>query len=634
MHLVWDLLFLITVMLNYACILGLRASGRLSLPVRRFVAAPVTRMCSTDTHENLAHLKASIEVAGSVVRELKAAAADKDEVKAAVDALLVLKAELSALDGTPVDVRSKTNKKKASKASATASEPSEEDGVCPRMEDLVNLCKRKGFIFPSSEIYSPFSGFFDYGPLGTELKNNIRQAWWREFVQSREDVVGLDSSIISSPAIWRASGHVDGFSDPMVDCKESKLRYRADQVFWAKLEQQKEGGSAVYVSVMEADDMQATAQAAAEKKAKEAGFIGPFKPLSALKDLTEAADTDEYARIPSPATGQEGGLTAPREFNLMFQTSVGAVEGGSSVAYLRPETAQGIFTNFANVQRTARMKVPFGIAQVGKAFRNEITPRNYIFRSREFEQMEIEYFVSDKEGEWEEHYKRWLEDSWSWLLRIGLREDMLFRDVKSGGLAHYAKACTDITFRFPFGTQELMGVAARGNYDLTVHANGSGEKLDYFDQAEERRYLPHVIEPSIGLDRLLLALLTSAYHVEDVPAAKGGTEKRTVLALHPQMAPVKVAVFPLVNNKAELTDKARALFSTLQKRYSCEFDTSGAIGRRYRRADEIGTPYCITVDFCSLDDDTVTVRDRDSMEQVRMAISDVPAFLSKKIDGV
>ena len=494
------------------------------------------------------------------------------------------------------------------------------------MDDLVNLCKRKGFVFQSSEIYSPMSGFFDYGPLGVELKNNIKKLWWRDMVQRREDVVGLDSSIIASPAIWKASGHIAGFSDPMVDCKSSKLRFRADQVFWGKLEPEA-GGDAVYVSIIESDTMQEEATKAAQKKAKKLGVAGPFKPL-VLKDLTEAA-ADEYDKIPSPATGEAGHLTPPRDFNLMFQTSVGAMSDASSVAYLRPETAQGIFTNFLSVQRTARIKVPFGIAQIGKAFRNEITPRNFIFRSREFEQMEIEYFIPPEDDVWPKFHQEWIDIAWSWLKSIGLREDYMFKAVHADNkLAHYARACTDITFKFPFGTQELMGIAARGNFDLTQHGEGSGKVMEYFDAVENRKYVPHVIEPSLGVDRLFLALLTSAYVEEEVEG-----EKRTVLQFHPAIAPIKACVLPLVGNKPELTELARGLFLKLKQRYMVEWDTSGAIGRRYRRADESGTPFCITVDFDSLQDNSVTVRSRDSMQQVRMKIEDVFPFLSKEIDG-
>lgn len=447
-------------------------------------------------------------------------------------------------------------------------------------------------------------------------------------VQRKEDVVGLDSSIISSPSIWKASGHVENFSDPMVDCKVSKLRFRADQVFWGKLETMN-GEKACYITVMESDNMLEEATKAAMKKAKKAGAPeGPYKPL-VLKDLTEATEED-YPYIPSPATGEAGSLTPPRSFNLMFQTSVGAMSDASSIAFLRPETAQGIFTNYANIQRTARMKIPFGIAQIGKAFRNEITPRNYIFRSREFEQMEIEYFIPPDDDSWPRFHQHWIEESWKWLLSVGLKEDFMSKQVHADDkLAHYARACTDVMFKFPFGTQELMGIAARGNFDLMQHGTHSGKSMEYLDATTNEKYVPHVIEPSLGVDRLFLALLTSAYREEVVEG-----EKRVVLGFHPSIAPVKVAVFPLVNNKPEISEKAKGLFYKLQQRYNVEYDTSGAIGRRYRRADEAGTPFCITVDFDTLNDDTVTIRSRDSMNQVRMKTDEVFAFLSKEIDGI
>jgi len=506
-----------------------------------------------------------------------------------------------------------------------------EDNTVVKMDDLVNLCKRKGFIFQSSEIYSPMAGFFDYGPLGVELKNNIKKLWWRDIVQKRADIVGLDSSIIASPSIWQASGHIAGFSDPMVDCKESKLRFRADQVFWAALKKESSEEAVCYVSIMESDTMQSEATKVALKKAKTLGVSGPFQPLK-LQDLTVAVSElseEAYSQIPSPATGLPGHLTRPRDFNLMFQTSVGAMSDASAVAYLRPETAQGIFTNFANVQRTARMKVPFGIAQIGKAFRNEITPRNFIFRSREFEQMELEYFIPPDDDAWPKFHAEWIETCWDWLKSIGLREDLMFRCVhEDHKLAHYARACTDVTFKFPFGTQELMGVAARGNFDLTQHSQHSGKSLDYLDPTTNTKYIPHVIEPSIGVDRLFLALMTSAYAEEMVEG-----EKRTVMRFHPSVAPIKVAVFPLVNNNPDISSLARNLFQKLQQRYMCEFDTAGAIGRRYRRADEAGTPFCVTVDFDSLDKQTFTVRFRDSMKQLRMTTDELLVFLGKEIDG-
>jgi len=496
--------------------------------------------------------------------------------------------------------------------------------VVPSMDDLVSLCKRRGFIFLSSEIYGGFAGFYDFGPLGVELRSNIKAAWWRDFVHRRDDIVGLDSSIVSSPKVWKASGHVDGFSDPMVDCKESKLRYRADQLFWSRAEV--DGELLAYVSLMECDDMLEVATAAAEKikrKEKKQGTLTVTEP----KDFTEAT-AEEQACIPSPATGTPT-LTAPREFNLMFQTNVGAMADASSVAYLRPETAQGIFTNFKNVLSTGRVKVPFGIAQIGKAFRNEITPRNFIFRSREFEQMEIEYFIPPDEESWKAFHEEWIQTAYNWMVSIGLRPELLSKDVHPDHkLAHYARACTDTMFTFPFGTQELQGCAARGNYDLTQHSASSGKSMEYFDDVTKEKYVPHVIEPSFGVDRLLLAVLTSAYAEDEV-----GGESRVFLKFHPRLAPVKAAVFPLVKNKEEITDKAKALYQRLQRRYNVQYDTAGAIGRRYRRQDEIGTPFCITVDFDTLEDDTVTLRDRDTTEQRRMSIPDLLEYLEEQIEG-
>lgn len=496
----------------------------------------------------------------------------------------------------------------------------------PNMDDLVSLCKRRGFVSQSSEIYNGFAGFWDYSVLGVELKKNIKDSWWRNFVYKREDVVGLDSSIIMSPSVWKASGHVDGFSDPMVDCKESKMRYRADQLFFGKVET-KDGDVLGYVSVMEAGDMDKEAEKKAEKMRKSAQAGGLKLPIE-LKDVTEATE-EELDLIPSPATGKPGSLTPPRAFNLMFQTQVGAMSDASATAYLRPETAQGIFVNFKNTQGVARAKVPFGIAQVGKAFRNEITPRNFIFRSREFEQMEIEYFIPPEEDVWQGHHEQWIEASWSWLKSIGLREDLMGKDVHGDGdLAHYARACTDITFRFPFGESELQGVAARGDYDLQAHAAGSGKNQEYFDEANKRKFVPHVIEPSIGVERLFLAVMTSAYAEDEV-----GGEKRSFLKFTPELAPVKAAVLPLVKKDPKLLAMSRKLYDKLREKYNVSYDESGAVGRRYRRADEIGVPFCVTVDFDSIEDGTVTVRDRDSTEQVRMHIKDVPAYIESQVEG-
>mmetsp|Transcript_16385 Transcript_16385/g.41357 ORF Transcript_16385/g.41357 Transcript_16385/m.41357 type:complete len:594 (-) Transcript_16385:178-1959(-) len=494
------------------------------------------------------------------------------------------------------------------------------------MEDIVGVCKRRGFVFQSSEIYNGFGGFYDYGPLGVELKANIKRVWWRDMVHRRDDMVGLDSSIIASPQIWQSSGHVDGFSDPMVDCKESKMRYRADQLFYGKVELE-EGEVIGYVSVMESGTMQEEADKAADTMKRKAKKQGTLKPVT----LAEVAECplDELENIPSPATGKPGSLTPPRAFNLMFQTQVGAMSDASSTAYLRPETAQGIFVNFKNVQQTARTSLPFGIAQIGKAFRNEITPRNFIFRSREFEQMEIEYFIDDDDETWPKAHKEWIDTCYNWLVDIGLKEDLIDLDVHaSDKLAHYARACTDVAFKFPFGRSELLGVAARGDFDLSAHASGSGKKMEYNDVETKRKYVPHVIEPSIGVDRLFLALVCSAYDEDTV-----GGEVRSVMRFTPAIAPIKCAILPLVKNKPELLAKAKEIYNKLQMRYNVVWDQGGAIGRRYRRMDEVGTPFCVTVDFDTLEDGTVTVRDRDTTEQQRLTIDELYAFLSKEIDG-
>jgi glycyl-tRNA synthetase len=491
----------------------------------------------------------------------------------------------------------------------------------PLMDAIVALCKRRGFIFQSSEIYGGYNGFFDFGPLGVELKKNIKDAWWKDMVHRRADIEGLDSSIIMSPKIWVASGHVGGFSDPMVDCKVSKMRYRADQLFFAPVRVNYE--TIGYISIIEDGSMQADAEAAAEKMKRKGGHQGELGPIE-LKDYTEA-DPSEYELIPSPATGEPGSLTPPREFNLMFETKVGALSDSSETAYLRPETAQGIFSNYRNIVDTGRVKIPFGIAQIGKAFRNEITPKNFIFRSREFEQMEIEYFISP-EADWETIHQDWITHCHKWLLSIGLPEEMLGRDVHEK-LAHYARACTDITFEFPFGKQELWGIAARSNFDLTQHAEHSGKTMEIFDEATKTKYIPHVIEPSLGVDRLLLALLTAAYTEDEV-----GGEKRSLMKFHPRIAPYKVAVLPLLKNKPELVERAKGIYDKLQLRYNTFWDASGAIGRRYRRMDEIGTPWCVTIDFDTIEKDgTVTLRDRDTTEQKRVTEEELYALLDASL---
>ncbi|MEI6564230.1 MAG: glycine--tRNA ligase [bacterium] len=460
------------------------------------------------------------------------------------------------------------------------------------MENLASLCKRRGFIFQSSEIYGGINGFWDYGPLGCQLKRNVREAWWHDMVSTREDVVGLDCSIIMHPRVWEASGHVGGFTDPMIDCRGCKKRFRADQLF------------------------------------EELGLTPG-----------DSAKVEEKFKVPEgtkcPACGSKE-FTEPRAFNLMFKTFVGPVQDESSVAYLRPETAQGIFAQFGNVMATSRQKVPFGIAQIGKAFRNEINPRNYTFRSREFEQMELEFFV--KPGSDQQWHEYWVAERMKWYQSIGLPQESITQYVyPKSELAHYASACVDIMYAFPFGIQELEGIAARGNFDLSRHQEFSGKSMEYFDQETNEKFIPHVVEPSAGVDRICLALLCNAYREEWIPkegpvleAEPGkqppeGYEARTVMRFAPRVAPVKVAVFPLLKNKLELVDKARGLFTSLRRHWACFYDQTGAIGRRYRRQDEIGTPFCVTVDFDTLQDDTVTLRERDSMKQIRVSVDRLEA---------
>ncbi len=428
------------------------------------------------------------------------------------------------------------------------------------MDTIVSLCKRRGFIFQGSEIYGGIGGFWDYGPLGVELKNNIKRAWWRAVVQERDDVVGLDAAIIMNPTTWKASGHVDTFADPMVDCKSCKRRFRADQL--------------------------------------------------------------EGDRCPECG----GELTEARMFNLMFKTFVGPVEDDASVAYLRPETAQGIFVNFENVVTTTRKKLPFGIAQIGKAFRNEITPGNFIFRDREFEQMEIEYFV--RPGTDEELHRHWVDERLGWYRRHGLSDSNIrVRRLEPEEQAHYAKDTFEIEYLFPMGWSELEGIANRTDYDLGRHAEFSGQPLKYFDDETNEHITPYVIEPSAGVDRSVLAFLFDAYAEEEVRG-----EKRTVLRLHRALAPIKVAVLPLSRNEA-LTPTAREVWAKLRKHFMTQYDDAQSIGRRYRRQDEIGTPYCVTVDFDTLEDKAVTVRDRDSMEQERAPIEGLAEMLRNRIEG-
>jgi glycyl-tRNA synthetase len=493
------------------------------------------------------------------------------------------------------------------------------------LEEIVGLAKRRGFVFQSSEIYGGLNGFFDYGPLGVELRKNIKDAWWEDMVRRRDDMVGLDSGIIMNPKVWQASGHIDGFTDPMVDCKESKMRYRADQLFAAEVLVENE--TLGWVSVIESEKMQSEAEEKADSIKRKASMQGELAPV-VLKAYDEL-EINQQALVPSPATGQPGSLTPPRDFNMMFETHVGALRDGSSLSYLRPETAQGIFANFKNVIDTGRVKVPFGIAQIGKAFRNEITPRNFIFRSREFEQMEIEYFIPPDEDQWPRYHAEWIKTRMDWFSSIGLSEDCLGEEIHpKNKLAHYAKACTDITFKFPFGEHELEGIAARGNFDLTQHQQHSGKNLEYFDESTKQKYLPHVIEPSLGVDRTFLAVLCSAYTIDEVEG-----DRRTVLRFHPRVAPIKVGIFPLVKNKPPLVEKARQVYQTFMRRWNVIYDQSGAIGRRYRRIDEAGVPFGLTVDFETIEGDgSVTLRNRDTTEQVRMSVEEAFSTIDQEVN--
>lgn len=502
------------------------------------------------------------------------------------------------------------------------------------MDKLVSLCKRRGFIFPSSEIYGGINGFWDYGPLGVELKRNVKDAWWHDHITSRDDMVGLDCSIIMNPRVWEASGHLGGFSDPMIDCRACKGRFRADQataVVFAL-------GSAddpaskprffVVCGIGDSDDVLKANEKAIEK-AKKANKGAAWPETSETIRLDDAAIADDrYALVPCPACGQAGTITRPRSFNLMFKTYVGALEDDSSVAYLRPETAQGIFANFKNVVDTGRVKLPFGIAQVGKSFRNEINPRNFTFRSREFEQMEIEFFCRPDEAQ--EWYQYWRDYRFKWYTGLGLRSDRLrLRDHDSAELAFYSTATADIEYAFPFGVSELEGIAHRGDYDLSRHQQFSGKDLSYFDEERKERFIPHVIEPSAGADRAALAFLCEAFVEDEI-----GGEPRTVLKFHPRLAPIKAAVFPLVKRDGMPEIAQKIVADLKRKKINAFYDEKGAIGRRYRRQDEAGTPFCVTVDGQTLVDGAVTIRDRDSCEQRRVAVDSIVRAIDDLVEGV
>ncbi|MFC1991240.1 glycine--tRNA ligase [Chloroflexota bacterium] len=428
------------------------------------------------------------------------------------------------------------------------------------MEKIISLSRRRGFIFPSSEIYGGLSSCWDYGPLGVELKRNVKEAWWRAMVRERDDMVGMDASILMHPKVWEASGHIGGFSDPMADCKNCKMRWRSDEL--------------------------------------------------------------ESARCPSCG----GELTEPRQFNLMFKTFMGPVEDDAGVVYLRPETAQGIFVNFQNVLNTTRKRLPFGIAQMGKAFRNEITTGNFIFRSREFEQMEIEYFV--KPGSDEKWFDYWLEESLNWFVKLGInKEHLRLREHDKEELSHYSRRTVDINYLFPMGWAELQGIANRGDFDLTQHAKSSGKDLSYFDDETKEHIVPYIIEPSAGVDRSVLAFLCDAYDEEP-----DKDDMRVVLRFHPSLAPYKAAILPL-SRREPLVNMSRDIHSDLRKHLMVAYDDAQSVGRRYRRQDEIGTPFCVTVDFQSLEDNQVTIRERDSMNQIRIPVAELQKTLAAKLSG-
>jgi glycyl-tRNA synthetase len=496
------------------------------------------------------------------------------------------------------------------------------------MDKLVSLCKRRGIIFPSSEIYGGINGFWDYGPLGVELKRNIKDAWWADVVRGRDDMVGLDCSIIMNPRVWEASGHVGGFSDPLVDCKATKERYRADQLYVFVYVFPKTNDKGEFTEAWLAG-LGATAGDAAEVPEKKAAklakrFGAPEAAPQVIPYLNLPPEDRE--KVVGPSTDERNTLTEPRSFNLMFKTYVGALESDANVAYLRPETAQGIFANFKNVVDTGRVKLPFGIAQIGKSFRNEINPRNFTFRSREFEQMEIEFFCRPEEAK--DWYAYWRKERFDWYVRHGLQSDRLrLRDHDPEELAFYSTATADIEYDFPFGISELEGIAHRGDYDLTQHQKHSGKDLSYFDEEKKERFVPHVIEPSAGADRATLAFLCEAYTEDEV-----GGESRTVLKFHPRFAPVKAAIFPLVK-KDGMPDRAGAIYNDLKRHFAVFYDEKGAIGRRYRRQDEAGTPYCFTIDGQTAEDGTVTIRDRDSCRQARIPSANLRQALADLLDG-
>lgn len=497
------------------------------------------------------------------------------------------------------------------------------------LDTLVSLCKRRGFIFPGSEIYEGLQGTFDYGPVGAELKKNVKDLWWRSMIVERDDVEGIDCAILMNPRVWKASGHVDTFSDPLADSLgPSRKRYRADHV--------QETEATAYRVIDVTDEAapreieKAEIWAESKKKAKEFYQAYWEKHLELQGRRVKLEEVPGSTRRGKFSPDDGGLLTEPRDFNLMLETFCGPVKDSAARVYLRPETAQGMFVNFANVQSSMRRKLPFGIAQMGRSFRNEITPKNFIFRMREFEQMEMEFFCKPgdkcKPGEmndeqWHEH---WIAYRTDWFVRYGIQRDHLrYYHQTREELAHYSKACCDLMFLFPIGWQELEGIANRTNYDLRMHGEHSGKDLSYFDPELNEKYIPYVIEPACGVDRACFAFLTDAYREEQVK-----DDKRVVLKFHPAIAPVKAAVFPLLKNRPELVETARKLTRELKQKFHTVYDDTAAIGKLYRRQDEIGTPFCVTVDVDTMDDQAVTVRERDSMQQVRIGLDKVRDYIA------
>ena len=500
---------------------------------------------------------------------------------------------------------------------------------------LVSHCKEYGFIFQSSEIYDGLAAVYDYGPLGSELKNNIKQYWWKSMVQMHQNIVGIDAAIFMHPKTWKASGHVDAFNDPLVDNKDSKKRYRADQLIEsyaekieAKIIKDVEKAKKRFGDDFDEEQFRTTNGRIIDRQKKIDYAINTMNKQLADEDMEGLKALIEELEIACPESGSRN-WTDVRQFNLMFSTQLGNISGEESKLYLRPETAQGIFTNFLNVQKSSRQKLPFGIAQIGKAFRNEIVARQFIFRMREFEQMEMQFFV--RPGDEMKWYDYWKQTRLQWHKALGTPDDHLrFHDHEN--LAHYANAAVDIEFKFPFGFRELEGIHSRTDFDLKSHQDLSGRKLQYFDPELNENYVPFVVETSIGCDRMFLSQISQALVEEQVPDADGKDSTRLLMKLHPALAPVKAAVLPLVKNKEELVKAAKDVFDTLKMDMLCQYDEKDAIGRRYRRQDAIGTPYSITIDFETLENNTVTIRERDSLEQKRVKIEDVNATISKSIN--